>query len=71
MNPPKLMLCPVAGFDGLVLVDGELAHDCHEILAAHYRARGLTGDALDHAIVDALPQAIACALCCDREGTVH
>jgi hypothetical protein len=43
----------------LRVVDMDLFITVHEELAEHYRAEGLRGDALDHAICDALPQRLA------------
>ena len=37
------------------IIDMDVFIDAHEYLADHYRAKGLTGDALDVAICDMLP----------------
>jgi hypothetical protein len=45
--------------DKLVLVDSDIFHTVHDELAEHFRAMGLTGDALDMAIVTNLRPRLA------------
>jgi hypothetical protein len=45
--------------DRLRLIDSDLFSEVHQELADQFRAEGLTGAALDHAIVDALPHRLA------------
>ena len=45
--------------DELCVVDMDIFITVHEELAEYYRAEGLRGDALDHAICDALPERLA------------
>jgi hypothetical protein len=44
------------------LVDRDLFLDAHQQLADYYRAKGMTGDALDYAIEQDLPHHLALML---------
>ena len=45
--------------DEMGVIDMDVFQTAHEELAAKYRAEGLTGDALDRAIVANLPRRLA------------
>lgn len=53
--------------DKMRVIDLDVFLETHDNLAAHYRAKGLTGYELDSAIVTALPYRLAQVL----NGTVY
>jgi hypothetical protein len=53
----KVVQCMVG--DEMRVVDRDLFIDVHDQLADYYRAKGMTGDALDYAIATNLPRRLA------------
>jgi hypothetical protein len=68
---PELIRCKVGNPPMLMVVSFRLFSDIHDDLADLYRSMGLRDNALDQAIVAALPLALAQALGIDHEETVH
>jgi hypothetical protein len=57
MTNPRYVRAMVG--DELCVVDMDMFITVHDELAEQYKAEGLRGDALDHAICDALPERLA------------